>query len=51
VSGSTELEELADHCDRVVVLARGRTTAELEGDELRVETILNTIFEVERENA
>lgn len=48
---SSELEELADHCDRVVVLARGRTLAELEGQDLKVESILNTIFEVERENA
>ncbi|MFN8205310.1 MAG: hypothetical protein U0S48_22355 [Solirubrobacteraceae bacterium] len=48
---SSELEELADHCDRVVVLARGRTTAVLDGPDLMVETMLNTIFEVERENA
>jgi ribose transport system ATP-binding protein len=48
---SSELEELTDHCDRVIVLARGRTVAELTGDELQVETVLNTIFDVERENA
>lgn len=48
---SSELEELADHCDRVVVVARGRTTAVLDGPDLMVETMLNTIFEVERENA
>jgi ABC-type sugar transport system ATPase subunit len=44
---SSELEELTDNCDRVVVLARGQTTLELESEDLEVETILNTIFEVE----
>jgi ABC-type sugar transport system ATPase subunit len=48
---SSELEELVDHCDRVVVLARGRSVAELAGDELEERMILQTIFEVEGEEA
>jgi ABC-type sugar transport system ATPase subunit len=48
---SSELEELVDHCDRVVVLARGCSVAELEGDGLREGVILRTIFEVEGEEA
>lgn len=48
---SSELEELTDNCDRVVVLARGETTLELEAEDLEVETILNTIFEVEGQAA
>jgi ABC-type sugar transport system ATPase subunit len=48
---SSEIEELVDHCDRVVVLARGRTVAELAGDALEERTILQTIFEVEGEDA
>jgi ribose transport system ATP-binding protein len=44
---SSELEELVDHCDRVVVLASGRAVGELGSDELDVGRILHTIFEVE----
>lgn len=44
---SSELEELTENCDRVVVLARGEITLELKREEQEVETILNTIFEVE----
>ena len=44
---SSEIEELVDHCDRVVVLARGRTVDEFEGEALEERTILQTIFEVE----
>jgi ABC-type sugar transport system ATPase subunit len=48
---SSELEELVDHCDRVVVLARGRSVAELGAGELDEGAILRTIFEVEGEEA
>jgi ABC-type sugar transport system ATPase subunit len=48
---SSELDELVDHCDRVVVLARGRSVAELEDGELDEGAILRTIFEVEGEAA
>jgi ribose transport system ATP-binding protein len=37
---STDLEQLANVCDRVIVLARGRVTAELEGDRVTEDELL-----------
>ena len=46
---SSDLEEVVEHSDRVVVMARGRQIAMLEGAEASVERILNLIFAVERQ--
>jgi ABC-type sugar transport system ATPase subunit len=45
---SSDLEEVVEHSDRVVVMARGRQIATLEAAEASVERILNLIFAVER---
>jgi ABC-type sugar transport system ATPase subunit len=45
---SSDLEEVVDHSDRVLVMARGRQIATLEAAEATVERILNLIFAVER---
>ncbi|WP_048859747.1 ATP-binding cassette domain-containing protein, partial [Acidisphaera rubrifaciens] len=44
---SSDLEEVVEHADRVVVMARGRQIALLDGTETSVERILNLIFAVE----
>jgi ABC-type sugar transport system ATPase subunit len=45
---SSELEELAEGADRVLVLARGRLIGELSHGDASVERILRLVFEVER---
>ena len=45
---SSDLEEVVEHSDRVLVMARGRQIATLEAAEASVERILNLIFAVER---
>lgn len=44
---SSDLEEVVEHSDRVLVMARGRQIATLGAAEASVERILNLIFEVE----
>ncbi len=44
---SSDLEEIVEHADRVLVVARGRQIATLGTAEASVERILNLIFEVE----
>ena len=44
---SSDLEEVVEHADRIVVMARGKQIATLEGHEASVERILNLIFAVE----
>jgi ABC-type sugar transport system ATPase subunit len=44
---SSDLEEVVEHADRVLVMARGRQIGELAGAEASVERILNLIFAVE----
>jgi rhamnose transport system ATP-binding protein len=45
---SSDLEEVVEHSDRVLVMASGRQIALLEAAEATVERILNLIFDVER---
>lgn len=45
---SSDLEEVVEHADRILVMARGRQIATLEGEEASVERILNLIFAVDR---
>jgi ABC-type sugar transport system ATPase subunit len=45
---SSDLEEVVEHSDRVLVMTRGRQIATLEAAEASVERILNLIFAVER---
>jgi ABC-type sugar transport system ATPase subunit len=45
---SSDLEEVVEHSDRVLVMASGRQIAMLEAAEATVERILNLIFAVER---
>ena len=44
---SSDLEEVVEHADRILVMARGKQIATLEGQEASVERILNLIFAVE----
>jgi ABC-type sugar transport system ATPase subunit len=44
---SSDLEEVVEHSDRVLVLARGRQIELIDGREATVERILNLIFAVE----
>jgi rhamnose transport system ATP-binding protein len=49
---SSDLEEVVEYADRIVVMARGKQIATLDGHEASVERILNLIFAVEnRPNA
>ncbi len=45
---SSELEEVVANADRVLVLARGRIVAELEGEAASVEAVLGRVFAVEK---
>jgi ABC-type sugar transport system ATPase subunit len=40
---STDIDELASLCDRVIVLHQGRTTVELSGERLRTHAILEAM--------
>jgi ABC-type sugar transport system ATPase subunit len=44
---SSDLEEVVEHADRILVMARGRQIGLLHGDDSTVERILNLIFAVE----
>ena len=44
---SSDLEEVVEHSDRVLVMARGRKIEILDGHDATVERILNLIFAVE----
>jgi ABC-type sugar transport system ATPase subunit len=44
---SSELEELVESADRVLVLARGRLVGEVDRPDATVERILRLAFEVE----
>jgi len=44
---SSDLEEVVEHSDRVLVMARGRQIELLDGHDATVERILNLIFAVE----
>ena len=44
---SSDLEEVVEHSDRVLVMARGRQIDILDGHDATVERILNLIFAVE----
>jgi ABC-type sugar transport system ATPase subunit len=44
---SSDLEEVVEHSDRILVMARGKQIATLDGHEASVERILNLIFAVE----
>lgn len=44
---SSDLEEVVEHADRVLVMARGRQVGLLDGHDATVERILNLIFAVE----
>ena len=46
---SSDLEEVVEHSDRVLVMAHGKQIATLEAAEASVERILNLIFAVERQ--
>ena len=39
---SSDHEEVADHCERVVIMDHGKVRATLEGDEVSVRSILTT---------
>jgi ABC-type sugar transport system ATPase subunit len=45
---SSDLEEVVEHADRVLVMARGRQIGLLDAADANVERILNLIFSVER---
>jgi len=44
---SSDLEEVVEHADRILVMARGKQITTLDGHEASVERILNLIFAVE----
>ena len=44
---SSDLEEVVEYADRILVMARGKQIAMLDGAEASVERILNLIFAVE----
>jgi ABC-type sugar transport system ATPase subunit len=44
---SSDLEEVVEHSDRILVMARGRQIGLLDGEDATVERILNLIFAVE----
>ena len=44
---SSDLEEVVEYSDRILVMARGRQIGVIEGHQTSVESILNMIFEVE----
>jgi ABC-type sugar transport system ATPase subunit len=44
---SSDLEEVVEHADRILVVARGKQIATLDGHEASVERVLNLIFAVE----
>jgi ABC-type sugar transport system ATPase subunit len=44
---SSDLDEVVEHADRILVMARGRQIALLEGLDATEERILNLIFAVE----
>ncbi len=44
---SSDLEEVIEYSDRVLVMARGKQIALLDGHEATVERVLNLIFAVE----
>jgi len=44
---SSDLDEVVEHSDRILVMARGRQIALLEGLDATEERILNLIFAVE----
>ncbi len=46
---SSDLDEVVEHADRILVMARGQQIADLDGAEATVERILNLIFAVERQ--
>jgi ABC-type sugar transport system ATPase subunit len=48
---SSDLEEVVEHADRILVMARGKQIATLDGHEASVERILNLIFAVENRPA
>jgi ABC-type sugar transport system ATPase subunit len=48
---SSDLEEVVEHADRILVMARGKPIATLDGHEASVERILNLIFAVENRPA
>jgi ABC-type sugar transport system ATPase subunit len=50
VFASSELEEVVEISDRILVLARGRSVAVLEGERCTVREILTLVFGVERED-
>jgi ABC-type sugar transport system ATPase subunit len=48
---SSDLEEVVEHADRILVMARGKPIATLDGHEASVERVLNLIFAVENRPA
>jgi ABC-type sugar transport system ATPase subunit len=48
---SSDIEEVVEHADRILVMARGEQIATLDGHEASVERILNLIFAVEERPA
>jgi ABC-type sugar transport system ATPase subunit len=44
---SSDLEEVVEYSDRILVMARGKQIGVIEGHQTSVESILNMIFEVE----
>ena len=44
---SSDLEEVVEYSDRILVMARGKQIGLIEGHQTSVEAILNMIFEVE----
>jgi ABC-type sugar transport system ATPase subunit len=47
---SSELEEVVDHSDRILVLSRGKLVGEFDGPTSSEQDILNVIFAVEKED-
>ena len=45
---SSELDDLINHCQRIVVMCAGRTVAEFQGDQIKEDSILAAMAQASR---